>query len=143
MAAPSVAGGGLGDPVDGGLGEGRKQVVNEDRRMVVHGSVNHQNQGVSKEDEEEEEDEYVFEEDDEATQRPPKWMAIARYYSGQDYKTWVVFNELSKIWGQAQPVPVRDFRENRFLVEFDSERLWRKAVHGGPLDFPRGCGNLC
>lgn len=37
--------------------------------------------------------------------------------------------------GKSLPVPVRDLGENRFLVEFDSEWLWRKAVHGGPWIF--------
>lgn len=65
-------------------------------------------------------------------QMKSKWMAIARYYSGQEFKTWVLFNELSKVWGGVLPVPIRDLRDNRFLVEFDSEGLYRKAIFGGP-----------
>lgn len=80
-------------------------------------------------------EEFVFEEDEELMQASHKWMAIARYYSGQDYKTWVLFNELSKAWGKTSPVPVRDLRDNRFLVEFDSEWIWKKAIHGGPWTF--------
>lgn len=62
-------------------------------------------------------------------------MAIARYYSGQDFKTWVIFNELSKIWGKSELVHVCDLRNNRFLVEFDSEWLWKKDIYGGPWTF--------
>lgn len=47
-------------------------------------------------------------------------MAIARFYSGQEFKTWVLFNELSKVWGKTLPVLVRELCDNRFSVEFDA-----------------------
>lgn len=115
--------------------------INQDLRLVLHGGVANQGEEVVNEVEreveveEEEEEEYAFEEDEEAMNTPVKWMAIARYYSGQEFKTWILFSELSKVWGQSQPVPVRELRDNRFLVEFDSEWLWRKVVHGGPWTF--------
>lgn len=67
-------------------------VLNEDRRLVLVGDPS----GREQEEQEEEEEEYAFEDDGEAVNAPPKWMAIARYYSGQEFKTWVLFNELSK-----------------------------------------------
>lgn len=104
---------------------------NLDRRMVLVGKL----PGTEEDVEDDDDEEYVFEEDEEAVKASRKWMEIARYYSGQEYKTWVLFNELSKAWGKTLPVPVRDLRDNRFLVEFDSEGLWRKAIHGGPWTF--------
>lgn len=101
---------------------------NLDRRLMVVGAE-------GGDDQEEDEEEYAFEDDEEAALAPAKWMAIARYYSGQEFKTWVLFNELSKAWGRALEVPVRELRDNRFLVEFDSEWLWKKAVFGGPWTF--------
>jgi len=77
-------------------------------------------------------DEYVFEEDEEAMQVRHGWMAVARYYSSQDYSTWGLFSELSKAWGRKEPVPVRELGANRFLITFDSEKLWRKVLGGGP-----------
>lgn len=107
--------------------------LNTDRRLVLIGAANEQvHEGDGDDDDEEEE--YVFEED-EAMQAPVKWLAVARYYSGQEFKTWVLFNELSKVWGKSLAVPVRDLGDNRFLVEFDVEWLWRKAVYGGPWTF--------
>lgn len=44
----------------------------------------------------------------------------------------MLFSELSRVWGKTQSIPVRDLGDNHFLVEFDSEWLWRKAIHGGP-----------
>lgn len=44
----------------------------------------------------------------------------------------MLFNELSKAWGKQLPIPARKLGDNRFLVEFDSESLWKKAVHGWP-----------
>ena len=46
------------------------------------------------------EEEYAFEEDEEAVQMQPRWLAIARYYSGKPYSTWGLFNELSARWGK-------------------------------------------
>jgi len=77
------------------------------------------------------EDEYVFKEDEEAIKMQPHWMAIARYYSGKPYSTWGMFSELSSIWGKKEPIPVRELGNNRFLVELDSERLWKRVVGEG------------
>lgn len=101
---------------------------NMDRRMVLVGG------GAGAEDSKDEEDEFIFE-DDEAALQAPRWIAIGRFYSGKEYKTWVLFNELSKAWGRALPVPVCELGDNRFLVEFDSEWLWKKVIHGGPWTF--------
>ena len=79
-----------------------------------------------------EDDEYVFEEDEEAMQVRHGWMAVARYYSSQDYSTWGLFSEPSKAWGRKEPVPVRELGANRFLITFDSKKLWRKVLGGGP-----------
>lgn len=101
-------------------------VPNLDRRMVL---------AAKQPEVDDDEDEYNFEEDEEASLAPSKWRAVARYYSGQNFKTWVLFNELSKAWGKQLPVPARELGDNRFLVEFDSEWLWNKAFHGGPWKY--------
>ena len=72
------------------------------------------------------------EKDEEAVQMQPRWMAVARYYSGKSYSTWGMFSELSSIWGKKAPIPVRELGGNRFLVEFDSEWLWKRVLGGGP-----------
>lgn len=77
-------------------------VVNSDRRLVLVGDPPNMS---GDEEEEEDDDEFVFEEDEKAVQDTMKWMAIARYYSGQEFKTWVLFNELSKVWGRSLEVP--------------------------------------
>ncbi|RLN39743.1 hypothetical protein C2845_PM01G38060 [Panicum miliaceum] len=61
-----------------------------------------------------------------------RWMAITRYYSGEPYSTWGMFNELSSKWGKKASIPVRELGDNRFLVEFNSEQLWKKVTGGGP-----------
>ena len=116
----------LGSRKEEGFGVLNMQAVTDlDRQIVlVHG-----NQG--KEDAEEDE-EYAFEDDEEATQMPPRWLAIARYYSGKAFSTWAMFSELSTMWGKKEPIPVRELGDNRFLVEFDSEKLWRRVLEGGP-----------
>lgn len=94
----------------------KAEVPNLERGLVLM----KQPEGSKEEDEEEE---YVFEEEKDAMLASNKWMAIARFYSGHEYKTWVLFNELNKSWGKTLPVPVRDLRDNRFLVEFDTKGL--------------------
>ncbi|RLN09780.1 hypothetical protein C2845_PM11G08610 [Panicum miliaceum] len=59
-------------------------------------------------------------------------MAVARFYSGQEYSTWEMFSELSKAWGRKESIPVRELGDNRFLITFDSEKLWKKVLNGGP-----------
>lgn len=86
-------------------------------------------------EEEDDEEEYDFKEDKEVMAAPQKWLAIARFYSVQSFKTWVLLNELSKAWGKALDVPVRELGDNRFLVEFGVEWLWKKAIYGGPWTF--------
>jgi hypothetical protein len=47
-------------------------------------------------------------------------------------------NELSKSWGKKEAVPFRSLGENRYIVEFDSEKLWRRMINGGPWKFKGG-----
>lgn len=99
---------------------------NTNRQMVLV------NKGWEEETEEQEDEEYAFEDDEEAVQMQPRWLAIARYYSRQPYSTWAMFTELSTMWGKKESIPVRELGENRFLVEFDSEKLWKRVIEGGP-----------
>jgi len=62
----------------------------------------------------------------------PRWLAIARYYSVKAFSTWALFSKLSSLWGKTDPIPVRELGDNRFLVEFDSEKLWKRVTEGGP-----------
>ncbi|XP_039827478.1 uncharacterized protein LOC120689230 [Panicum virgatum] len=101
-----------------------QEVGNADRRIVL---VN-----KGQEEDSPDEEEYAFEDDEEAAQMQPRWFAIARYYSGKTYSTWAMFSELSSVWGRRDPIPMRELGDNRFLVEFDSENLWRRVLDGEP-----------
>lgn len=81
------------------MGAEQEGMVNEGRRIVLH--VHAKDQEDEEEVEDEEDEEYDLGEDEEVRSAPTRWMTIARYYSGQEYKTWVLFNELSKVWGKA------------------------------------------
>ncbi|CAN6221424.1 unnamed protein product [Urochloa humidicola] len=98
---------------------------NMDRRLMLLGDP----PAVQEEDE----DEFILEEEEAENQVQTAWLAIARYYSGKKYATRGMFAELSKAWGlEDTTVPYRELRNNRFLIEFNSEQLLNKAVHGGP-----------
>lgn len=43
-----------------------------------------------------------------------------------------MFSGLSKAWRRKEAIPFRELEDNIFLVEFDSEQLWKKATNGGP-----------
>ena len=43
-----------------------------------------------------------------------------------------MFSELSSTWGKKVSIPVRELGHNRFFVEFDYERLWKRVMGGGP-----------
>jgi hypothetical protein len=61
---------------------------------------------------------------------------VARFYTGQDFNASTVFTELShRAWGRQDTVPFRSIGDNRFIIDFDSEKLWRRVVEGGPWKF--------
>ena len=92
--------------------------------MILH--------GANQQDDQEEEDEYVFEEDEEAVKMPKRWLSVARYFSGKDFYTRAMFDEMRKAWGLKEAVPYRELGDNCFLLEFGSEALMLKATQGGP-----------
>jgi hypothetical protein len=66
------------------------------------------------------------------------WYVLAHFYAGQDFNAWTVFQELSNNWGRKEAVPFRSLGENRFIVQFDSEKLWKRVLNGGPWRFRGG-----
>ncbi|CAO2186116.1 unnamed protein product [Urochloa humidicola] len=113
-------------------GKDKGKEVNTDRRiMLVTGPTGDK-------EVQEEKVEYDFGKDEEIRSMPRKWMAVARFYSGKKFDTWSLFNDLCKIWGKKdnERIPAfREFGDNMFYVEFDSERLWKKAIWGGPWKY--------
>ncbi|CAN6323864.1 unnamed protein product [Urochloa humidicola] len=78
-----------------------------------------------------EEAEFAFEEEGGGA-APVKWLAVARFYSGRNYKSKVIFSELMKAWGD---VDTRDLEDNRYLLEFSSENARDFVLRGGPWQF--------
>jgi hypothetical protein len=108
-------------------GKSAPPVGNPDRRMII------MNQSAEEVDAEEE---YDFGQDEEVVQMQEVWFVVARFYTGQDFNAWTVFTEFShKAWGRQDTVPFRSIGENHFIVNFDSEKLWRRVVEGGPWKF--------
>ncbi|CAO2185256.1 unnamed protein product [Urochloa humidicola] len=104
------------------------KMENTDRRLMIV-------QGAYKEkDVQKEKVEYDFGEDEEIKAMPAMWLAVARFYSGKKFGAWSLFNELCNMWGKKgnEQVPAfHEFGDNMFYVEFNSERLWRKAIWDG------------
>ncbi|CAO2149528.1 unnamed protein product [Urochloa humidicola] len=104
---------------------------NTDRRIVL--IPRKESEGLQ-----DDEEEYDFSADEEIRSMPQKWLAVARFYSGKKFGTWTMFNDLCTQWGKKEHerIPAfREFGDNMFYVEFDSERLWKKAVWGGPWKY--------
>jgi hypothetical protein len=75
----------------------------------------------------------IFGQDEEISQVQKIWFVVPRFYTGQDFNAWTVFTELSRrAWVMQDTVPFRSIGDNRFIVDFDSEKLWRRVVKGGP-----------
>ncbi|CAN6166332.1 unnamed protein product [Urochloa humidicola] len=107
---------------------------NHDRRIVLVTDV-HGEKEVP-----EEKVEYDFGEDEEIKAMPQMWLAVARFYSGKKFGAWTLFNELCNVWGKKgdEQVPAfREFGDNMFYIEFNSERLWKKAIWGGPWKYKK------
>ncbi|TVU12618.1 hypothetical protein EJB05_46269, partial [Eragrostis curvula] len=83
---------------------------------------------------EEELDDDVFEVDlgemEEETKN--KWWAIARYYSSKAYNVRGLFAEMSRHWGLTEQIQAKNLNLNRFMLEFNSEKLFKYVTNGGP-----------
>ncbi|CAN6287497.1 unnamed protein product [Urochloa humidicola] len=99
-------------------------MANLENRMVLHGKE-------TAEEPEENVEEFVFEEDV-SVKATSKWLAIARFYSGRTIKSKIIFDELCNAWGK---VDTRDLGENRFLIEFRSEKDLNFVLNGAPWKF--------
>ncbi|RLM62039.1 hypothetical protein C2845_PM14G08390 [Panicum miliaceum] len=84
---------------------------------------------------------FAAEEDDEFEFNPgeplektetQRWLAIARFYSGQNFKAKGLFDEMKVAWGWKDLIPPRSLGDNRFLLEFDTERRFNYVINGGP-----------
>lgn len=108
-----------------GAGAVAQEVVNVDRRLIVHGAP-------AGEDLEEEEFEYDLEEEEPARGVKKKWFAVVRYYSSCVAKSKIMFAELSNVSGD---VSSRVLGDNRFMLEFTSESSLNYVLRGGPWTF--------
>ncbi|KAF8692514.1 hypothetical protein HU200_039614 [Digitaria exilis] len=100
-------------------------LANLDRRLVVHATAGEDASG-------EEDEEFAFDVEGEMEATVKRWMAVARLYSSRNFKARVMFDELSNAWGD---VISRELGDNRFLLEFASERSLNLALNGGPWKF--------
>lgn len=57
---------------------------------------------------------------------------IACYYSGAPYNVKVLFLEMSNAWGIQETMEAHPFSKNHFVLEFDSEKLFKFITNGGP-----------
>jgi hypothetical protein len=99
---------------------------NQDRRLVVHETANNDL------DPEDDEDECVFEEEGPNAGRCEGRFAMARYYSSRSFPTKILFVDLFKVWGEGT---ARDLGDNRYLLEFESQRCLNFVLRGGPWTF--------
>ena len=84
-------------------------------------------------DEDDEDDEFDPEGGGTAADR--KWLAIACYYSGKPYSAKTLFSEMSKAWAIRETLEVRPLTQNRFVIEFDTEKVLKFVTNGGPWRF--------
>lgn len=56
---------------------------------------------------------------------------IACYYSGVPYNVKVLFSEMSNAWGIEETMEAHPLLKNHFVLEFDSEKLFKFITNGG------------
>jgi len=59
-----------------------------------------------------------------------KWFAMARYYSTQ--RSRGLFAEMGAAWRSEKPIPVRPLDDNRFILEFEDEEIYKFVINGDP-----------
>ncbi|RLN30728.1 hypothetical protein C2845_PM05G28690 [Panicum miliaceum] len=70
-----------------------------------------------------EEEEFDFDPVEEEATTEPRWYAMARYYSAQ--RSRGLFDEMGAAWRSAKPIPVRPLEDNRFILEFEDEEIYK------------------
>jgi len=101
----------------------------ENRQLVLHGGTA---DGEVQEDELPD-DAFDFDPDEEEEAGgQPRYLAVARYYSGQNYNPRGLFEEMSKAWGMKEAVQVRSLGENMFIIEFSGKATSEFVINGGP-----------
>ncbi|RLM78506.1 hypothetical protein C2845_PM12G15170 [Panicum miliaceum] len=76
-----------------------------------------------------EEEEFDFDPVEEEATAEPRWYAMARYYSAQ--RSRGLFDEMGAAWRSAKPIPVRPLEDNRFILEFEDEEIYKFVIKGG------------
>ncbi|KAL6654089.1 hypothetical protein ACP70R_007554 [Stipagrostis hirtigluma subsp. patula] len=111
----------------GGDGDTMAAEVDPTNAMVVF------HQDATEQKGEEEEDDIIDIDLGEAVEEmKQRWLVIARFYSGKRYNVRALFDDMSAAWGLQQQVPKRDLGDNRFMIEFSSERIYNFVLSGGP-----------
>jgi hypothetical protein len=60
------------------------------------------------------------------------WLAIARFYSGQNFSVNALFSEMSRAWGLKEALHARNLGQNIFVLEFDLQQTFNFVLNGGP-----------
>lgn len=111
-----------------GLGREIMGTSREAGRSQNHGAVIVYDDGEVEQEDwqevEEEEDEDVIDIDTPvaAAGLKDRWLVVALFYTRQRYSRQQLFKEMSYAWGLQVFAKVRDLDDNRFLIEFHSER---------------------
>jgi hypothetical protein len=94
----------------------------------------HDNYGARREDalDDQIDDEgFDFEVEEEDDQGIPRWLVIARSYSGQNFNPRGLFEEMSKAWGLKEAIQAHALGDNKFMIECNSKSDWEHVVNGG------------
>jgi hypothetical protein len=78
-----------------------------------------------------EDDAFDFEIEDDDASGLQRWLAIARFYSGQNFNIRGMFKEMSRVWGLKEPIHARALGDNRFMLEFVERNAWEYVINGG------------
>lgn len=66
-----------------------------------------------------------------------RWYAMTRYYSAQRLRG--LFDEMGAAWCSEKPIPVRPHDDNRFILEFEEEGVYKFVINGGPWQHKGTC----
>lgn len=83
---------------------------------------------------EEDEEEEVIEVDVQGASANLKnrWLAVALFYTNLTYSKAHLFKDMSIAWGLRTSAKVHDLEQDKFLIEFDSERTLNFVTTRGP-----------
>ncbi|TVU03343.1 hypothetical protein EJB05_51105, partial [Eragrostis curvula] len=104
-----------------------KQKEENNLHMVVHGGDE-----IPTDMDDDDICDFEFDPEENGQASSQRWLAVGRFYSGQDFYVRALFNDMADKWGLREPAKARALDDQRFMLYFEKKSVYDYVVNGGP-----------